>query len=78
MSTLAFSLAHSPEGRIGAAVSGAYLGYLAHRYGGRLGPGTAVHFWSVLLLDIETVLLTWHAQRRVPTISAEISLPIPI
>ena len=62
-----FALAHEPgAGRYSAAVAGTYLGFLAHHHNGRLGPGITVHFWSVVLLGIETVLLNQQAQRTTP------------
>ena len=67
LSTALFALAHEPgSGRYSAAVSGAYLGLLAHLNGGRLSPGIAVHFWSVALLGIELVLLSHNSQRTLP------------
>lgn len=66
MSTLAFTFSHSAPGRPTAAIAGAYLGYLAHRYHGNLGPGIALHFWTVVMLGIETIALTDVAQGYVP------------
>jgi membrane protease YdiL (CAAX protease family) len=67
LSTAAFAFSHAPgSGRISAAVAGAYLGFLAEKNHGRLGPGIAVHFWSDLLLGAETVLLYAKAQRATP------------
>ena len=62
-STAAFSFSHSPEGRLGAAVTGSYLGFLAHHFHGNLGPGIALHFWSVFLLGIEAYLITHRSQQ---------------
>ena len=66
MSTLAFSFSHAPAGRTGSAIAGAYLGTLAHINHGRLGKGIALHFWSVVILGIETFALTFHAQSDIP------------
>lgn len=66
-STLAFVFSHGPGyGRIGAAVAGLYLGSLAHKYNGDLKPGITVHFWSSLLLGIETVFLLHDSQATTP------------
>lgn len=63
----AFAFSHAPgPGRISAAAAGAYLGYLAHRYHGNLAPGITLHFWSVVVLGIETVLLNQKAQHTTP------------
>jgi len=66
MSTLAFAFSHSAPGRPTAAVAGAYLGYLAHRNHGELGPGITVHFWTVVFLGIETIAITSRAQGYMP------------
>lgn len=67
LSSAAFAFSHGPGyGRISAAVAGAYLGYLAHRGNGDLKPGIVVHFWSSLILGIETVLLSHEAQATTP------------
>ncbi len=62
-STAAFSFSHTPDGRVGAAVTGAYLGFLAHHFHGTLGPAITLHFWSVLVLGIEAYLLTHRSQQ---------------
>lgn len=74
VSTLAFSLSHSSEGHMGAAITGTYLGYLAHRNNGKLGKGIALHFWSVFLLGIEAFVLTLNEQRA-PPVSMGVSIP---
>ena len=62
-----FAFMHAPgAGRITAGISGLYLGYLAERYKGSLGPGITVHFWGVVLLGIDTILLNNEAQRTTP------------
>ncbi len=66
MSTAAFAFSHASAGRPTAAVAGAYLGYLAHKYHGNLGPGITLHFWTVVMLGIETIALTDVAQGYVP------------
>lgn len=66
MQTALFALAHRDSGRVGAAISGLYLGTLAHKNGGNLAESIAVHFWSVVILGIETTLLTLKAQGDVP------------
>ena len=73
-SSLAFAFSHSPDGRLGAGLTGAYLGYLAHANHGRLGKGISLHFWSVFLLGIESFLLTMNTQRAPP---ATIGLSAP-
>jgi hypothetical protein len=65
-----FAFAHAPgDGRLTAAISGLYLGYLADHYGGNLAPGITVHFWGVVLLGIETILLNNEAQQSTPPAS---------
>jgi len=66
MSAALFSFSHAPSGRIGAAVSGLYLGTLAQIDGGRLNHTIALHFWSVVVLGIETAFLTIGAQGDAP------------
>ena len=67
LATAAFAFSHAPgPGRITAAVAGAYLGFLAHKYDGKLGPGITVHFWGVVLLGMETALLSHEAQHTTP------------
>lgn len=60
MSSLAFSFSHGANtgSRIGAGISGLYLGWLAHKEHGNLAQGITLHFWSDLFLGIETLLLT--------------------
>ena len=71
----AFALSHEPgPGRWSAALAGTYLGYLAHRYAGRLGPGITVHFWGVVLLGVETVFLSHDAQRTTPPAAAYVQV----
>ena len=74
MSTLAFSFSHSADGRIGAAVTGTYLGYLAHRNHGKLGKGISLHFWSVVVLGVEAFMLTLNTQRA-PPVSYGVTIP---
>ena len=74
VSTLAFAFSHSADGHVGAAVTGSYLGYLAHRNNGQLGKGIALHFWSVFLLGIEAFVLTLNEQRA-PPVSLGVSIP---
>ncbi len=70
MSTLLFALSHEPgDGRITAAVAGSYMGFLAHKYHGNLGPGTTIHFWGGVLLGIEAILLNHDGQRITPPAS---------
>lgn len=66
VSTLAFTFSHEAAGRPTAAIAGAYLGYLAHRNHGNLAPGISLHFWTVVMLGIETIALTSRAQGYVP------------
>jgi membrane protease YdiL (CAAX protease family) len=61
-STLAFTFSHGPADRISAAVLGAYAGFLAHKYGGKLGPGIALHFWVDLLIGLCQVAVLHNAQ----------------
>lgn len=65
-----FALAHAPgDGRYTAGLSGLYLGYLAHKYQGNLVPGITLHFWGVVLLGLETILLNNEAQHTTPPAS---------
>lgn len=70
LSSLLFSLSHAPgDGRYSAALAGGYLGYLSYRYEGRLGAGITVHFWSGVILGLETILLSQKGQRSTPPAS---------
>lgn len=75
MSTALFAYSHAPTGRLTAAIAGGYLGFLADHYHGRLGPGITVHFWSDLILGIETLLQNSKAQSTTPpaTFSVQIN-----
>lgn len=62
--TLAFSFSHEPGGgRYTAAAVGLYMGYLAEKYNGDLGPGSFLHFWGNLLMGVEGILVNAKAQR---------------
>jgi hypothetical protein len=62
-----FALSHEAgSGRFSAALVGLYLGYLAERNHGNLGPGITVHFWGDLLLGLETILISHRDQRTSP------------
>jgi membrane protease YdiL (CAAX protease family) len=61
-STAAFALSHSPQGHIGASVSGLYLGSLCYFKKGDLGPGVFLHFWSVFALGVEAIWLLKRAE----------------
>jgi hypothetical protein len=59
-----FAFSHGAgSGRYSAALVGTYLGYLAERNNGDLGPGITVHFWGDLLLGVETILISQRDQR---------------
>ena len=63
LQSVAFAFSHEQgSGRYSAALVGAYLGYLAEKYHGDLGPGTTIHFWGVVILGIESILLSHNAQ----------------
>jgi hypothetical protein len=62
ISSLAFALSHSGDGRLPAGVSGLYTGFLASHYNGSLGPGITLHFWSVFFLGIESYLVVKKSQ----------------
>ncbi|MBC7692333.1 MAG: CPBP family intramembrane metalloprotease [Methylotenera sp.] len=66
-STAAFTFSHSPEGYLTAAISGTYLGALAYLDHGKLGKGITLHFWSVVVLGVETFLLVKKSQAYVST-----------
>jgi len=70
-----FAFSHEPgAGRNSAAIAGLYLGYLAERYGGKLGPGITLHFWSEILLGLETILLNAKGQRNAPPASLSVQV----
>ena len=73
LSTAAFAFSHAPQGRVGAAIAGGYLGFLDYFYDGYLAPGITLHFWSVVFLGIETTLLTRKAEGYIPPAGANIS-----
>ena len=65
--SIAFALSHEPGGgRYSAALVGMYLGYLAEKKHGDLGPGIAVHFWGDIFLGVETALLSHREQKTTP------------
>ena len=62
--TTAFAFSHEPgSGRYTAAAVGLYLGYLADKHHGDLGPGSFLHFWGNLIMGLESVLLNAKAQK---------------
>lgn len=71
LSTAAFSFSHGPDGRIGAAVTGSYLGFLAYKNNGNLSEGIALHFWSVVVLGLESLLLTLRSEHQVPPVGTQ-------
>jgi len=76
LTTVAFSFSHEPgDGRYTAAIAGSYLGYLAYRNHGNLGPGIAVHFWSEVILGIENFLLNHKGQTSSPPGGFSVQLP---
>jgi hypothetical protein len=67
LQSIAFAFSHEPgSGRYSAALVGAYLGYLAEKHRGDLGPGTVLHFWGDALLGLESILLSNKGQRSTP------------
>lgn len=69
-SSILYSLSHEPGvARSSALVTGAYLGYLAHRNQGRLTPGITYHFWADVFAGIEEILLNRKAQRTMPPVA---------
>jgi membrane protease YdiL (CAAX protease family) len=73
LSSLAFSFSHSPDGRLGALASGLYLGTLAYKNHGNLSQGIAVHFWSVVILGIESLALTLRSEKLGRPIGSQVS-----
>ena len=62
--SIAFAFSHEPgPGRFSAGAVGAYLGYLAYKHHGDLGPGVTLHFWGDFLLGVETIILSHRGQR---------------
>ena len=75
MSSTLFALSHMPgSGRDSAALVGAYLGFLANKNNGKLGPGIAVHFWGDMILGLETILLNHKGQRTTPPTGLQIQV----
>jgi hypothetical protein len=67
LQSLAFAFSHEPGGgRYSAALVGTYLGYLAEKHHGDLGPGATLHFWGDALLGVESLLLSNKAQHTTP------------
>ena len=61
--SLAFAFSHEAgNGRYSAAAVGGYLGYLAYKHKGDLGPGVTLHFWGDFILGLETILLSQKGQ----------------
>jgi membrane protease YdiL (CAAX protease family) len=58
MSATLFALSHEQAGWPGAFVTGLYQGMLAYKNEGNLAYGNAVHFWGVVILGLESFLLT--------------------
>lgn len=56
MSTLAYTLSHSPDSWLSAGVSGLYLGALAYKEKGQLKKNITFHFWSDVFLGIHAIL----------------------
>ena len=73
LSAAAFAFSHGPDVRAASAVSGAYLGFLAYRNQGKLNEGIAIHFWTVVMLGVESLFLMLHAQNasQAPPVSAQ-------
>ena len=76
MSAALFSLSHGPSGRVGAGIAGSYLGFLAHHHDGDLSPGVTLHFWSVVVLGLETIALTFRSQGIIPPVGASFGISI--
>jgi membrane protease YdiL (CAAX protease family) len=67
LTSIAFAFSHQPgDGRYTAGMAGAYLGYLAFKNHGQLGPGIALHFWSSVILGVENILLNAKGQSNTP------------
>ena len=58
VSTTAFALSHQAGiDQIVAALTGFYMGVMTYRHDGQLSPGIAYHFWSDILVGIESAVL---------------------
>jgi hypothetical protein len=66
MSSLVFALSHSQDGWPSAFVTGLYQGMLAYKNNGDLSYGNAIHFWGVVILGLESYLLTLSSQATAP------------
>jgi hypothetical protein len=66
MSSLVFALSHSQDGWPSAFITGLYQGMIAYKNDGDLSYGNAIHFWGVVVLGIETYLLTLSSQVKAP------------
>ena len=62
LSTLAYTFSHASGDRPTAAITGIYLGYLAHQYKGHLGPGIAYHFWVDVMTGLLAIALLQRAE----------------
>jgi hypothetical protein len=66
MSTLAYTFSHSADDRPSAAITGAYLGWLAHHNHGSLSKSIAFHFWSDILAGIYQITIVRKESGKVP------------
>lgn len=69
MSSLVFALSHSQDAWPSAFISGLYQGMLAYKNDGNLAYGNAVHFWGVVILGIESYILTLSSQAKAPPVA---------
>lgn len=71
MSSLLFALSHSQDGWPSAFITGLYQGMLAYKNDGNLAYGNAVHFWGVVVLGIESFVLTLSSQAQAPPVGVK-------
>jgi membrane protease YdiL (CAAX protease family) len=64
MSTALYALSHESDAQLGAALSGLYLGYLAHRENGHLKLGITYHFWSDIMTGLYSIAVVKLGQRQ--------------
>jgi hypothetical protein len=62
LSSAAYTLSHSPDSYVSAAVSGVYLGTLTYHDNGALSHGITFHFWSDVIGGIHSILSLYRNQ----------------
>lgn len=76
MSTLIYTLSHSPESYLSAGVSGLFLGTLTYIQNGSLKKNIAFHFWSDVIMGIHAILSLQRNESALSTHSASSSVSL--